>query len=217
VQNIPRQVTISPEGTPTMREDVTIRHRQNTPKVRHPELDLGFSSAVREPVAAPPAARRTPLVVAPVFRPSRIRPAQVKLSEGPPIPMSGVIDGAEATGIFLREYFEMHLCPVEFLVAIAMNGQQEVTNVSVISQGTDNVTHVNPRDVYQFAILANATKVVVAHNHPSGSSVISDADIVSTGRCVRAGDIIGIEMLDHVIIAGNRTISIRSEHPGLWP
>ena len=62
---------------------------------------------------------------------------------------------------------------------------------------------VHPREVFKTAILSNSAAIILAHNHPSGKPEPSKDDIDVTKRLVRAGEIIGIDVLDHVIIGGN--------------
>ncbi|RLI52051.1 MAG: hypothetical protein DRO93_15500, partial [Candidatus Thorarchaeota archaeon] len=72
-----------------------------------------------------------------------------------------------------------------------------------------NICH--PREVFQYALLHNASSVILVHNHPSGDPEPSEADIVVTKRMVEAGKIMGIEVLDHVIITKNKAISFKEE------
>ena len=69
-----------------------------------------------------------------------------------------------------------------------------------ISQGTLDTILVHPREVFKPAIAANASAVVLAHNHPSGDPTPSEADIKVTRDLIRAGQLLKIEVLDHVII-----------------
>lgn len=69
-----------------------------------------------------------------------------------------------------------------------------------LSRGGVSATLVDPREVYQAALLANAACVVLVHNHPSGDPAPSPDDMVVTRRVRDAGELIGIELLDHIII-----------------
>jgi len=70
----------------------------------------------------------------------------------------------------------------------------------VISIGTTNANLVHPREVFKPAIIKNACGVIVAHNHPSGGTDPSEADLEVTKRLTDAGKLLGIELLDHIII-----------------
>jgi len=88
----------------------------------------------------------------------------------------------------------------EQLHGLYLTSQYQVIHHEVISIGslTSNVVH--PREVFQPAISRGAVAVIVAHNHPSGSLVPSDADLEVTRQLMEAGKILGIELLDHLIV-----------------
>lgn len=69
-----------------------------------------------------------------------------------------------------------------------------------LSRGTVSTTLVHPREVYQAALLTNAASIVLVHNHPSGDPTPSADDLAVTRNVKHAGDLLGIELLDHVII-----------------
>jgi DNA repair protein RadC len=73
-----------------------------------------------------------------------------------------------------------------------------------ISQGTLDTLLVHPREVFKPAIAANAAAIVLVHNHPSGDPTPSEADIKVTRDLIRAGQLLKIEVLDHIII-GRKT------------
>ena len=75
---------------------------------------------------------------------------------------------------------------------------------------TSNVVH--PREVFRPAITYAAVAVIVAHNHPSGSVKPTEPDILVTQKLIETGKIIGINLLDHVIIAGNKYKSIHANY-----
>ena len=75
-----------------------------------------------------------------------------------------------------------------------------LTSVFEISHGTVKMSVVSPREVFQKALLANAVAIVLLHNHPSGDPTPSKQDINVTKRLMEAGDIIGVNVLDHLVI-----------------
>lgn len=75
-----------------------------------------------------------------------------------------------------------------------------LTSVFEISHGTVKMSVVSPREVFQKALLANAVGIVLLHNHPSGDCTPSKQDINVTKRLMEAGDIIGVNVLDHLVI-----------------
>lgn len=89
----------------------------------------------------------------------------------------------------------------KFLV-VCLNTKNEPVNIHTVSIGCINKTMVKPMDVMKTAILSNCNKILIAHNHPSGDPSPSKDDISMTERIKNAGKILGIEIIDHIIIAG---------------
>lgn len=113
-----------------------------------------------------------------------------------------VLDTPERIADLLREDHRDHT--VEHFRVVLLNTRRRLVRVEEISQGTLDTILVHPREVFRPAILANAAAVVVVHNHPSGDPTPSEADIKVTRDLIRAGQLLKIEVLDHVII-GRRT------------
>lgn len=99
----------------------------------------------------------------------------------------------------------------EQLRGLYLNSRYQIIHEETISIGslTSNVVH--PREVFQPAIENGAVAVIIAHNHPSGSLKPSSADIAITGQLKAAGKILGIDLLDHLIIAKDTYVSISKE------
>lgn len=79
----------------------------------------------------------------------------------------------------------------------------------LVSKGIVNATLVHPREVFYSAIRHNAASIIVVHNHPSGDTEASADDLDITARLVKAGQILGIEVADHVIVAEGGYTSLR--------
>ncbi len=88
----------------------------------------------------------------------------------------------------------------EHFWALALNTKNQLVKMAEVSVGSLNASIVHPRELFRDAVRASAAALVVVHNHPSGDPTPSGADIQLTHRLVRAGDVLGIELLDHVII-----------------
>ena len=86
-----------------------------------------------------------------------------------------------------------------FLVA-ALDARRRVIGVSTVSVGTLSASLVHPREVFKPAILLNAAAVIVCHNHPSGDPTPSAEDREATRRLVKAGELLGIPVADHIIL-----------------
>lgn len=87
----------------------------------------------------------------------------------------------------------------EHLVAISLNGANEVLEVRVVSIGLIDRTPIHPREVFADAVADRAAGILVAHNHPAGSVEPSAADVEATKQLKAAGELLGIPLLDHVI------------------
>jgi DNA repair protein RadC len=109
-----------------------------------------------------------------------------------------LLDTPEAVVELLRE--ENRLLPVETLQVVLLNTRRRLIRCETVSQGTLDTLLVHAREVFKVAIAANAAALVVAHNHPSGDPSPSDADIKVTRDLIRAGQLLKIEVLDHVIL-----------------
>ena len=81
-----------------------------------------------------------------------------------------------------------------------------------VSRGTVDCTHAHPREVFYSAVHLRASAVVLAHNHPNGSAAPSSADIGLTGRLEKAGSLLGIRLLDHLIITPDDYFSFHGSH-----
>jgi DNA repair protein RadC len=99
----------------------------------------------------------------------------------------------------------------EHFKLILLNPRNKIIGISTISVGTLNASLVHPREVFKDAIMHSAASVVLAHNHPSGDPEPSEDDITITKRLIEAGKILGIEVMDHIIIAKNGFFSFKEK------
>ena len=125
---------------------------------------------------------------------------------------SPVLDTPERIADLLRE--ENRLYDVEHFQVVLLNTRRKLIRVEQISQGTLDTILVHPREVFKLAIAANASAVVLVHNHPSGDPTPSEADIKVTRDLIRAGQLLKIDVLDHIII-GNRTPERQKDYASL--
>ncbi|WP_178086859.1 RadC family protein [Methylacidimicrobium tartarophylax] len=98
----------------------------------------------------------------------------------------------------------MRLSPVEMLLAVLLDAKGRVLAVEEITRGTLNESLYHPREAFRAAIAHKAHSVLFAHNHPSGDPTPSAEDITISREMKRAGEILGIEVVDHVILGGSR-------------
>ena len=91
----------------------------------------------------------------------------------------------------------------EQVLLICVNCRQEPTHIEVVSIGTSDKSLLNPKEVFKLAILSNASAIYLIHNHPSGSLLPSQPDLVVTENIRLVGKVLGIKLLDHIIINDN--------------
>ena len=113
-----------------------------------------------------------------------------------------LLETPELVADLLREQNRVYT--VEHLQVLFLNTRKRLIAVENISQGTLDTILVTPREVFRRAIARNAASIIVVHNHPSGDPTPSEADIKVTRDLIRAGQLLRIEVLDHVIL-GHRT------------
>ena len=99
----------------------------------------------------------------------------------------------------------------EYCYIFYLDVRNQIVRKELISVGTLNASLIHPREVFEPAVTHLAAHIIVAHNHPSGGVEPSEEDIEVTKRLVEAGKILGIEVIDHVIIAKNGYLSFKEK------
>jgi len=99
----------------------------------------------------------------------------------------------------------------EHFLALLLDTRSQLIKVSEISIGSLDTSIVHPREVFKEAISASAASVIFTHNHPSGDPEASEDDIELTKRLAKAGEIVGIDVLDHIIICDKKYLSLKRE------
>ncbi|MCK9459934.1 MAG: hypothetical protein M0R80_09880 [Proteobacteria bacterium] len=97
----------------------------------------------------------------------------------------------------------------EHVLVLTLGADSKVIRCRIITKGLMNHSLVHPREVFREAIMDNAHSIIIVHNHPSNCLTPSSADIEVTKQIVNAGKIIGIELLDHIIVAKAGIASLR--------
>jgi DNA repair protein RadC len=95
----------------------------------------------------------------------------------------------------------------ENFFVLSFDTRNKLIGIDRISQGTLNASLVHPRETFESAIRKHAAQIMIAHNHPSGSTEPSEEDIKITKRLHEAGKIMGIELIDHIIVTRNHYLS----------
>ena len=99
----------------------------------------------------------------------------------------------------------------EHFIVLSIDSGRRLINKRVVFIGTVDTVMAHPREVYAGAVADFATGIIVAHNHPSGDPTPSKQDIATTQQLVAAGQILGVELYDHVIVAEERHYSFQAE------
>ena len=96
----------------------------------------------------------------------------------------------------------------EVFLSVLLNTKNVPIGVEEVSIGSLDQSVIHPRELFKSAVLASASSLILAHNHPSGDPEPSQEDLKITQRLVNAGEILGIRILDHVIVAGASHLSL---------
>jgi DNA repair protein RadC len=113
--------------------------------------------------------------------------------------------------VFEHFHSTLRLATQERFLALLLDGRHRVCGETVVSQGTLTASLVHPREVFRPALRAGAAALILVHNHPSGDPSPSQEDRGITERLVRAGALLGVSVLDHVIVADRGYCSLREE------
>ncbi len=111
----------------------------------------------------------------------------------------------------IAQYYmeRMRHCKKEMVILLMLNSACELIKDVTISQGTVNSALFSPREIFIEALNNDAVNIILVHNHPSGSIKPSKNDIASTKRVEEAGEMIGIQLLDHIIIGDRKYTSFK--------
>jgi DNA repair protein RadC len=99
----------------------------------------------------------------------------------------------------------------EYFLALLLDTRNQLIKIAEISVGSLDSSIVHPREVFKEVVSASAASVIFIHNHPSGDTTASEDDIKLTKRLTEAGEIMGVDVLDHIIIAGKSYLSLKRE------
>ena len=103
----------------------------------------------------------------------------------------------------LDSVFELSTDTQESVVAIYLDTKHKIIGMDRITTGTISSSIISPKDVFQRGLLINASKIILAHNHPSGATEPSSEDIALTKQMVECGKMLDMPVLDHIIVGRN--------------
>jgi len=118
------------------------------------------------------------------------------------------VHNPESIFLFLKD--QMELKTQEHLMALFLNTKGELLKKETIFIGSLNTSVVHPREIFKKAVKISAASMVIVHNHPSGDPSPSNQDIEITKRLVKSGQMMDIEVLDHLIIGQNKYFSFKA-------
>ena len=99
----------------------------------------------------------------------------------------------------------------EYFKGIYLDSRKRIIKQETIFIGSLNESVVHPREIFKIALDENAAAIILVHNHPSGDPSPSSFDIEVTKELITAGNLLGIEILDHIIIGGNKFVSLKNK------
>lgn len=168
-------------------------------------IQTTFTTAPAQPVNVP---------VKPVKFPSQPQEWKIVSLRECPTPLEQQqCEGPEQAAAYWRTHIHKHpyFDPErECLVVLIMNARRRIKGHYLVSVGLMDTILVHAREVYRLAILASAHSIIIMHNHPSNDPTPSEADIKVTRDLIRAGQLLKIELLDHVIVGAPNQSSLRS-------
>ena len=178
------------------------RHLARVPPVRV----SGFLTATKEPQHA--HTEDTPMAT----ETRRLRELTVRYTvkrddEGRPIRVGRMLTTPRESASVLMPLLQHE--PSEVFAVLFLSTRHHVLAYHEVGRGTLDTVLVTPREVFKAAILANAAAVILCHSHPSGDPTPSPDDVALTRRLAAAGTLLGIEVLDHIIVADDAYVSLR--------
>jgi len=106
---------------------------------------------------------------------------------------------------------DMRYLQKEHFVCLFLNTKNHIIGQETLSMGSLNASIVHPREVFRAAIKRSSASIICVHNHPSGDPTPSPEDIQMTRRLVEAGEIVGIDVLDHIVIGDRTYVSLKEQ------
>ncbi len=97
----------------------------------------------------------------------------------------------------------------EVVLVVILDTKNKINAIHRVFTGSLNTSVAHPREIFRSALLNNGARILVYHNHPSGNTEPSEADLIFTKRMEEAGNILGIDLLDHIIVSGKEWLSLR--------
>ena len=127
-----------------------------------------------------------------------------------------ITDSSTTAFKIFKDLFDLDKQAEEVFAMLCLNVKNKIVGVFEISRGSLSESLVHPREVFKRVLLCNASRIIIAHNHPGGTQDPSREDISVTKRLKECADLLGIGLVDHIIIAGENKYYSFAEN-GLLP
>ena len=134
----------------------------------------------------------------------------IRLVKEPSLYSEQILDSPQAVEELMEKLSQYDR---EVFCILNMKNNGQIINMNLVSEGTINASLVIPREVFKSSILVNASAIIGLHNHPSGNVKPSKEDMIVTRKLQKCGQLLGIELLDHIIVGGTngKMLSFREE------
>lgn len=130
----------------------------------------------------------------------------MRITQAPQLKMGQITSSRQVGEMMLAEMSDLQQ---EHVVVLYLNTKNEIIKKETIFKGGLNSSVAHPREIFKGAVRYSAARIAIVHNHPSGCPDPSDADISFTRRVAECGELMGVELLDHLIIGQNRYLSLK--------
>lgn len=124
---------------------------------------------------------------------------------------AGKMNTPESVVMIMRGLLHMEQMAEEHCYMVALNSSCRIIGMFLLSKGTVNAALITPREVYIRALLVGAVQIIVCHNHPSGGVTPSNQDLSVTKQLREVGELININLADHIIIGSDGFLSFKQE------
>lgn len=121
---------------------------------------------------------------------------------------TGMISSTYAGNFGIREIGDE---ASEVVLVVVLNTKNEINAIHRTFSGSLNTSVAHPREIFRTAILNNGARIMLYHNHPSGNTEPSNADLSFTRRIIEAGEVLGIDVVDHIIVTDTEYLSMREQ------
>lgn len=128
--------------------------------------------------------------------------------QGSSINLHKITSPHDAASFFMEK---LRFLRKEHFMTLHLDTKHQVLGDEVVSIGSLSASIVHPREIFKTALKRSAAAIICAHNHPSGDPTPSSEDLEVTKRLVSVGELLGVELLDHLIIGDKRYVSLREE------